>query len=550
MIEDMITTEYDGCGKCLLGARRLSRKVDATSSPERQRDQVLEAVAEVGGHIIAWADDWEVSGATNPLDRPGLGPWLRGEMGPYSGIAGAAVDRIGRNQRDVLNTGYMMKDEGRLLITFGHSGPWDLDDPGDEMRFSMEAFGAQMELRAIQKRNRDETLRARKAGEPKQKNSYGYRFVRLIATGKVDHVAVDETASEIVRTVAERLLADDSGKITVATEAVRLTRAGVLSPADHRAVMYGREPKGGPWSPKTLAGILTSEAALGYLMHGGRPVLGPDGHPTRIAPPLWDRATRDALIAKCAPKRSGSRAPKGVNLLSGLGYCGTCGQKLYIAGRGGGMAYGCTARVRGVPASALCQPAPSMGKPKLEAFVTERFLAEYGRIPLFRREYDPGTGHAARIAELEADRARLREDRTAGLYDHADDVKWFREHYARMGAEIEELSALPDRPASMRWVMTGATVADQWAQATDNAERREILTDYQIRAVLFPAGGKRQRVWIHGLDPDTATEVRAEAARQSASAEASMAPASAEWMDEALAGYVPEAARPLFATDS
>src|SRR4051812_11967341 len=103
-MEPMETTEYDGCGKCLLGVRRLSRKSDATYSPARQAEQVLEATASVGGHIIGWADDWEVSGATDPMVRPKLGPWLRGEMGPYSGIASATVDRVGRNVRDTLNT--------------------------------------------------------------------------------------------------------------------------------------------------------------------------------------------------------------------------------------------------------------------------------------------------------------------------------------------------------------------------------------------------------------------------------------------------------------
>src|SRR5208337_142928 len=47
------------------------------------------------GHIVGWADDWEVSGATDPLTRRGFGPWLRGEMGPYDGIAAASVDRVG-----------------------------------------------------------------------------------------------------------------------------------------------------------------------------------------------------------------------------------------------------------------------------------------------------------------------------------------------------------------------------------------------------------------------------------------------------------------------
>jgi len=61
-MEDMLTTEYDGCGCCLVATRRLSRKTDATSSPTRQANQNLQAAADVGGHIIAWADDWEVSG--------------------------------------------------------------------------------------------------------------------------------------------------------------------------------------------------------------------------------------------------------------------------------------------------------------------------------------------------------------------------------------------------------------------------------------------------------------------------------------------------------
>ena len=37
-MEDMLTTDYDGCGRCLVGGRRLSRKTDKTSSPARQSD--------------------------------------------------------------------------------------------------------------------------------------------------------------------------------------------------------------------------------------------------------------------------------------------------------------------------------------------------------------------------------------------------------------------------------------------------------------------------------------------------------------------------------
>lgn len=280
----------------------------------------------------------------------------------------------------------------------------------------MESFGAQMELRAIQKRHRDETLRARAAGQPKQRPSYGYRYVRLTAVGKVDHVQIDPVAAEIIREVAERILTDGTDTITVSTEAARLTRAGVPSPADRRAAMYGREPSGQPWRSSALELILTSEAALGYLMHGGRPVIGRDGHPVKLAPELWDRATRDQLIAKTAPNRKVRRAPRGVHLLAGIAFCANCEQRLHVLSRSSApCAWGCIARVRGIQSSQHCKPAPTMAMHDMDQQVTEWFLSEYGTGQVMRREFDPGTGYAGRIAELEADRKRLRDDRAAGL---------------------------------------------------------------------------------------------------------------------------------------
>ncbi|WP_338693950.1 hypothetical protein V2W30_04920 [Streptomyces sp. Q6] len=43
---DEVERPYDGCGKCLLGVRRLSRMKAATSSPERQREDILTAAGQ------------------------------------------------------------------------------------------------------------------------------------------------------------------------------------------------------------------------------------------------------------------------------------------------------------------------------------------------------------------------------------------------------------------------------------------------------------------------------------------------------------------------
>jgi hypothetical protein len=356
-----------------------------------------------------------------------------------------------------------------------------------------------MELRAIQKRNRDETDRARKAGEPKQKPSYGYMFIRLAPTAKVDHVEIDPVGAEVCREIARRILSDETGTVTPATESARLNREGIPSPGDRRAQLYGRTPPGTLWTAQTIKHILTSQAALGYLMHNGRPVIGADGRPVRIADPLWDRATHDALVAKTAPGRAGSRAPKGVQMLSGRAFCGNCGVRLYCAGRTGyGHGYGCSGRVRGIRSSADCRPAPSMGVRALDAMTEEWFIARYGAGEVMRKVYDPGTGHAGQIADLEATRARLREVRQAGLYDSADDAEWYRGEYRRLGEEIAALRALPERKPGIRMMPTGRTIAEEWESA-DGARRREMLAEFEVRVVLHPRG-HAPRVAITGME--------------------------------------------------
>ncbi|MET9375708.1 recombinase family protein [Streptomyces sp. NPDC002992] len=491
----MIERPYDGCGRCLVGVRRLSRKSDASSSPERQRTNILTATEAVGGHIIDWADDWEISGATDPLTRPAFGPWLRNERGPYDGIVGAAVDRIGRNVRDVLNTAYAIHERGQLLVTYGHDGPWDLDDPVDESRLTMEAFGSQMELRAIQRRNRDATVKMRAAGRPKGKPAYGFQFVRDIPTGPVSHVVQHEHAAGILRTVAERILADQTGEVTPHTEATRLTRLGELSPSDHLRALYGKPPQGTAWNGPALRRMLLSEAAMGYLMHGGRPVVGTDGKPVRLAPGIWDHATHDALKTKLArgPRKT-EPAPSGEHLLSGRAVCGVCGHRLYATWprKGQGASWTCTSRRRGLTE---CKPSPTVRMEVLDAEVETWFLTEVGPLQIMHKIYDPGSGQPARIQELEAARERLRQDRQAGLYDAPDDADWFRAQYAAMGREIAALSAEEVREPGMRSVPTGRTVWDDWHAAKDNpAARRGLLASFGVTVRVSRASAAQRFV--------------------------------------------------------
>ncbi|MYW44927.1 recombinase family protein [Streptomyces sp. SID161] len=514
---------YDGCGKCFVGVRRLSRKSDATWSPARQRDNVLTAVASVGGHVIAWADDWEVSGATNPLDRPGLGPWLRDQKGPWAGLAGAAVDRIGRNIADTLNTGYRLRDEGKLLVTYGHNGPWDLHDTNDENQFIAQAWGAHMELRATESRNRDETVKAREQGRKRGKHSYGYRYVRLHPKAAIDHVDLDrgedfpeeirdrENAAENLREAARRILTDLTGQITQHSEAARLTRAGAYSPADHERVLGGKEPRGGPWDGAALRKMLVSEAALGYLMHKGKPVLDDSGMPIRVAPPLWNRETHEALVKKLAPKAPrGQRAQSGTHLVSSITHCGVCGYRLYRTGSP--VAMTCTSRRKGLTD---CKPSPTMYVEYLQEAVTGWFLTTFGDHMFMETVYDPGNGVEEELAERVAARNRLRGDRDAGLYDDEDDAEWYRKRYSDLTAEIKRLRSIPVRKAGMVTRPTGETVRSKWESAADDGARRELLQEFAVTLKVWPEDhSPRWQPFVDGKNVDAGIAASVEAIRQ------------------------------------
>ena len=89
-------------------------------------------------------------------------------------------------------------------------------------------------------------------------------------------------------------------------------------------------------------------AAAGRRLIVLLPVLGADGRPVRIAEPLWDRATHDALVMATAPRRDGTRAPKGMRLLTGRRSAGTAGR-------------GCMSPDAAIPGTRMSAPRGSAG---------------------------------------------------------------------------------------------------------------------------------------------------------------------------------------------
>lgn len=474
-----------------VGARfflRLSQMNDNSNSPDKQVRHVRGVARKNGAHIIAWVQDWDVSGAVDPMERKGFGPRLRDEMGPYDGIAASAVDQIGRDLLSVLSVGRHMTLTRRLILTHDHDGPWDLKDENDEQQFTFKALLAQGELRSIQRRTGQTAVNMREIGRKYERISYGFKYVPVGDGWVVDHIALDQEAADVMREAARRIATawqnrkpDRRATISCSTEIKRLNQAGVLSPNDHRAVQYGKEPKGIPWSAKTLRCILISKAALGYLMHDGRPVLDREGRPIRIRKEqLWDSSMHKVLVEACTPQRSDKgRAAKSSAMLIELTDCGLCTVPIRIhSHKKDERTYRCLGRQNGLPQSNGCQPAPSMPIDEADKYVAEWFLNRFGVTELSEQFYDPGTDVGARIVNLKGDRERLREDRAAGLYNSAEDTEWYRQTLIAMGEQLAELEKIPLREPGMYWRPTGRTVADEWNAAVSAVARREILRDY------------------------------------------------------------------------
>jgi site-specific DNA recombinase len=66
------------------------------------------------------------------------------------------------------------------------------------------------------------------------------------------------------------------------------------------------------------------------------------------------------------------------------------------------------------------------------------------------------------------------------------------------GEEITALRALPERKPGMRMMPTGRAIAQEW-DAADDARRREMLAEFEVRVVLHPTGHD-PRVAITGTE--------------------------------------------------
>jgi hypothetical protein len=125
-----------------------------------------------------------------------------------------------------------------------------------------------------------------------------------VATAKVDHVEIDPVALEVIQEVTRRILADETETITHATEAVRLNRERIPSPRDRLAQLYGRPPKGTPWTHKDGQAHFAQRGGLGIPHARGTP-----SHRGRWPTSAYRRAAVGSGDPRCPGGQDRAEAP-------------------------------------------------------------------------------------------------------------------------------------------------------------------------------------------------------------------------------------------------
>ncbi|MFB7115758.1 recombinase family protein [Streptomyces sp. NPDC056291] len=499
----------------VLGARRLSRVKDNSTSFDRQGRAIEDVAASIGGKVVHWADDPDVSAAkVAPEDRPELGPWLK-RPEEFDAIAWWRLDRAVRSMRDMAwLAGWARDHKKRLIFAEGPGGgrlELDMTSPMSELILMILAFAAQMEVQAIQERTQGASEYLRSVGRwgggrvpfgrmpvPHPDEEEGWWLGRH-----------DDTA-DIVEKMVALVLAEKSYHAVAAW--LNQKHPG-LTPANHRRVI-AVPPKAvdadARWNPGMVSSLLRQPSLRGWKTLDGQPVRDEAGEPVKLGPPLIDDVTWRRLQAEM-DSREGSRGQNksDAHPLLGVLYCGSCGRKCYQGWLSPGpnrkepkRQYRCAARTHG---HECAKPAYVMAEP-VDTAVEEAFLERFGRFELVEIITIPGVDHRDEIAELEADIDTL-AGQLANLRGPAADA--VGKQIQGRSDKLERLKAEPIVPARTEEVRTGVTYGDAWRVAKTKGDLqacRRMLLDVGLRVTVGEtyrgARDVRARLSVDVVTPD------------------------------------------------
>ena len=489
--------------KRVLAVIRLSDEKDESTSPERQRAIIRNWTAANGYVLAGEAEDLDVSGRTDPFERPGLGPWLATPE-RFDVIAVWKLDRLSRS---VVHSAKLMgwcDERSKTLVSCSEG--FDLGTPMGRMFFHIIAAFAQGELETITERVTASHAKLRQtgryAGAPLP---FGYVAAGLPTGGKT---LVQEPRYAVL---LRRILKEVTEGVSTHEIARRLNEERVPTWGDWRARLRGKpEVRQQRWAAETVQQIVRSPMCAGIktiktkvadaddkkgfrYLRANEMVRDEDDRPVMAtAEPIVSEAEwRTAVAAMASRAMPGERTARVESLQQGVITCGSCGANLYVHQVNKTLKSGMKTyqyyRDQGRRKGRECAHPVSILVDVADRQVEEQLLGILGTTEITRTVYEPGEDYSAQIDAARARLDEIEDDYLAGRYDGAEAKARYHRIHAKATERIDSLAGLPRRPAATRTVGTGETYAEKWARC-DQLERREFLLSEGFQVIAYAPG--------------------------------------------------------------
>lgn len=472
-------------------AVRLSNLTDETTSPQRQQAVTRGHAERQGWTVIGTAEDLDVSASTvPPFDRPHLGPWLREpHCHEWDALVFWRADRAVRSMADMFALTRWAQQHRKVIVFV--SGPFggdpltldlrqDQADPHVNLILAIIAFAAEVESQAIKER-----VNAARAfllptdrwvgGAP----GYGYLIVDHPVKGKT--IQLDEYAAGVIREIARRLC--DGESVTGIVQS--LNERGELTYRDHIRTLEGKATRGRRansrpdadrelWSRQAIKTMMTSSRLLGYKIHKGKPVPGPDGAPIQIAEPVLTHEEFHRVANALDARSAGPIRTRRTTPLLGIVKCARCGGNASrVTNTYRGQVYEYYRCNSDSVNGDRCRHTTTAAN-RITTIVERAFLSQLRDVRVLEREWVKGEDHTA---ELDHVRRLLNdlenEKRNSTDWDDEDEHSYrtSKQHYRN---RIKTLKVLPQRPAGWVTRLTDRTYGQEWTSA-DEAGRRKLM---------------------------------------------------------------------------
>ncbi|MEN8654173.1 recombinase family protein [Streptomyces sp. 21So2-11] len=453
-----------------------SESIDAQDLKLRTR-----AVQEGNVTIVDAAVDMSVSGDVDMIDRPSLGKWLTPEgLEQWDEIWVTTQDRLSRSDVHFMAFVFKVIEWSKVVVV--------LDDPqfNEQMHTSegrlilhAKALGPAKELERIKVRVQESHDRRRftnrwHGGFP----SFGYRPLNIFIDGQpAAFLELDEDMVNVLREMRKQIIGGQS----FLGVAKYLNSTGILTARDRARLRKGKPVKSKgvegvqeKWSETTVRNVLISDSTQGLKKHKTETVYGMDGHPVRLAEPVFTEDEWDSLQAAVARRRMTTvRRVNGTNPMYGVTFCAECDAKaVQKESRRNDKCYRYY-RCGAFPKEDRCRNIV-MRAEQVDEFVEIAFLQKFGKVRVTKRVWSPGSDTTKELTEVTRRMERLRKQDEEGDWD--DDQEGYRFRMNQYKARRKALEAMPVVLSGWLEEDQGMTFAELWPTLDLDGKRKQLIS--------------------------------------------------------------------------